>query len=260
MTIRDRRVWVTGACSGIGEALSYELAHRGARLILSSNRPDALREVRDRCPQPEKHHVRPLDLAEPASLQAAADAVHETVGPVDVLVNNAGIAHHGPAATTEMETTRRVLEINLLGAVQLTKAVLPSMIERQRGHVAVVSSVAGKVGVPELAAYAASKHALHGWFDSLRAEVHDDNIGVTIACPGFVQTSIAEHMSTADPTAAEKAVARGIPPSDCAEALADAIERDKAEFTVGGWETIAVYLKRFVPSLARRLLRHAPGA
>jgi len=255
MTVRNRHVWITGACSGIGEALSYELSHRGAHLSLSSNRPDALRTVHQRRPRPDEHLVQPLDLAEPASLQQAADAVHETVGPVDLLVNNAGIAHHGSAAKTEMETTRRVMEINLLGAVQLTKAVLPSMIERQEGHVAVVSSVAGKVGVPGLAAYAASKHALHGWFDSLRAEVHDDGIGVTLACPGFVQTSIAENMSTADPTAAEKAVSKGLPPSDCAEALADAIENNKAEFTVGGWETIAVYLKRFAPTLLRRFLR-----
>jgi short-subunit dehydrogenase len=256
MTVRNRLVWVTGACSGIGEALSYELSDRGARLMLSSNRPDALRDVRRRCARPDAHHVQPLDLTEPETLDRAADAVWDEAGPVDVLVNNAGIAQRGPAADTDMDVVRRVMEVNFVGAVHLTRAVLPSMIERQQGHVAVVSSVAGKFGVPSLSAYSASKHAVQGWFDSLRAEVHDDGIRVTLACPGFVQTNLASNMvGTKSPGAVQKILKQGITPSHCAEAIADAIEREKAEFYVGGWEVLNVYLKRFLPGLLRRLLR-----
>jgi short-subunit dehydrogenase len=255
MNVRDRRVWVTGACSGIGEALSHELSRRGARLVLSSNRPDALRETRRQCPRPDDHVVQPLDLTEPDTLRAAADAVQEE-GPVDVLVNNAGIAQRGPAVETDADVVRRVMEVNFFGAVQLTKAVLPSMIERQRGHVAAVSSIAGKFGAPSLSAYCASKHALQGWFDALRAEVHDDGIGVTLACPGFVQTSIASNMiATEGRSTVEKVLEKGISPAHCAEAIADAVEREKPEFYVGGWEVVNVYLKRFVPGLLRRLLR-----
>jgi len=261
MTVRNRRVWITGACSGIGEALSYELSHRGARLVLSSNRPDALREVRRRCPRPDDHVVQPLNLTEPDTIQSAADAVHDEVGPVDVLVNNAGIAQRGPAVETETAVVRQVMEVNFFGAVQLTKAVLPTMQDRGRGHIAVVSSVAGKVGAPTLSAYSASKHALQGWFDSLRAEVHDDGIGVTLACPGFVKTSIASNMiATEGQSTVKKIVEKGISPSRCADAIAEAIEREKAEFYAGGWEVINVYLKRFVPGLLRRLVRRGYGA
>ncbi len=261
MTVRDRLVWITGASSGIGEALAYELSRRGARLVLSSRREDALDEVRRRCPRSEEHVVETLDLAEPGTLRAAADAVQSEVGPVDVLVNNGGISQRGTAAETEMDVVRRIMEVNFFGAVQLTKAVLPSMIERRQGHVAVVSSVVGKFGTPLRSTYAASKHALHGWFDSLRAEVHDDGIGVTLACPGFVQTNVASNALYPDGTPlGPEAEEKGIPPTECAEAIADAIENNRAEFTVGGWETMGVYLKRFVPGLLRRLIRRYYGA
>jgi short-subunit dehydrogenase len=260
MTVRNRRVWITGASSGIGEALAYELSRRGAHLVLSSRREEALQDVRTRCPRPDDHRVQPLDLAEPASLQRAADAVQKAVGPVDVLVNNGGVSQRGTAAETEMDVVRRLLEVNFFGAVQLTKAVLPSMIERQEGHIAVVSSVVGKFGTPLRSSYSASKHALHGWFDSLRAEVHDDGIGVTLVCPGFVKTNVASNALYPDGTPlGPEAEEKGIPPEQCATAIADGIEQNKAEFTVGGWETMGVYLKRFVPALFRRFIRRYDG-
>jgi len=256
MTLRNRRVWITGASSGIGEALAYECSRRGADLVLSSRREEALQDVRTRCDRPDDHVVQTLDLADPASLQQSADAVQDAVGPVDVLVNNGGISQRGTAAETEMDVVRRIMEVNFFGAVQLTKAVLPSMIERQQGHVAVVSSVVGKFGTPLRSSYSASKHALHGWFDSLRTEVHNDNVGVTLACPGFVKTNVASNALYPDGTSlGPEARERGIPPEQCATAIADAIENNKAEITVGGWETMGVYLKRFVPALFRRFIR-----
>ncbi len=261
MTVRDRLVWITGASSGIGEALAYELSRRGARLVLSSRREEALEAVRQRCSRPDDHLVQTLDLAEPDTLQAAADTVHEEVEPVDVLVNNGGVSQRGTAVETEMEVVRRIMEVNFFGAVQLTRAVLPSMIERQQGHVAVVSSLVGKFGTPLRSTYSASKHALHGWFDSLRAEVHDDGVGVTLACPGFVKTNVASNALYPDGTPlGDKADERGMPPSDCATAIADAIEQNTAEVYVGGWETIAVYLKRYIPNLFRRFIRRYYGA
>jgi len=261
MDLHNRRVWITGASSGIGEALAYECSRRDARLVLSSRREEALRKVRERCVRPDEHVVQTLDLAEPTSLQQAAETVEKGVGPVDVLVNNGGISQRGTAAETEMDTVRRIMEVNFFGAVQLTKAVLPSMLDRQEGHIVVVSSLVGKFGTPLRSSYAASKHALHGWFDSLRAEVHDDGIGVTLACPGFVKTNVASNALYPDGTPlGEGAEEKGIAPERCASAIADAIERETPEFTVGGWETMAVYLKRFVPSLFRRMIRQYYGA
>lgn len=260
MTVRDRLVWITGASSGIGEALAYELSQRGARLVLSSRRKEALEAVRQQCTRPQAHLVQPLDLADAPSLRKAADTVSDEAGPVDVLVNNGGISQRSAAADTNMDVVRRIMEVNFFGAVQLTKAVLPTMRERNRGHIAVVSSVVGKFGTPQRSSYAASKHALHGWFDSLRAEVHDEGIGVTLVCPGFVRTNVASNALTADgepmgPEGREK----GIPPKQCANGIADAIEKDKAESYVGGWEVIGVYVKRFFPSLFRRFIRQYDG-
>ncbi len=260
MNAQDRLVWVTGACSGIGEALSYELSQRGARLILSSNRPDALEETRENCARPAAHAVQPLDLTEPSTLRDAAERVHADVGPVDMLVNNAGIGQGGPIAKTDVDDVRRVMEVNFFGTIELTKAVLPHMRNRQEGHIAVVSSLAGKIGPPNMAGYAASKHAVQGWFESLRAEVHDDNIQVTVACPGFTQTNIFENALTSDEESRKEGkelVEQGMPPRTCATALADALEADKDEVTVASWsEKVLVSLKRFVPSLFRRLARH----
>lgn len=256
MDPHNRLIWITGASSGIGEALAYELSRRGANLILSSRREPVLEEVRNRCPRPDDHHTYPLDLTDPASLRRAAEAVHEEVGPVDVLVNNGGISQRGTAAETEMSVVRQIMEVNFFGAVQLTKAVLPSMLDRRQGHIVVVSSVLGKFGLPTRSTYAASKHALQGWFDSLRAELHDQGVGVTTVCPGYVHTNIAQNAltETGEPMG-EDGKAKGISPEACAEAIADAIEAEKIEVYVGGWkEVFATYLKRLMPSLFYGLL------
>ncbi|PSQ96284.1 MAG: short chain dehydrogenase [Bacteroidetes bacterium SW_9_63_38] len=260
MTVTGRLVWITGASSGIGEALAYDLSRRGARLVLSSRRGDALCDVRERCVRPEEHVVQTLDLAEPESLHAAAERVRSEVGPVDVLINNGGISQRGTAADTDMAAVRRIMEVNFFGAVELTKAVLPTMQRRGRGHIAVVSSVVGKFSTPLRTSYAASKHALHGWYDGLRAEVHDDNIGITIVCPGFVRTNVGSNALDADGNPlGERAQEQGIPAEDCAAVIGDAIEQDRAETYVGGWETIGVYVKRFFPALFRRFIRQYDG-
>jgi len=260
MTVTDRLVWITGASSGIGKALAYDLSHRGARLVLSSRREDALQEVRQRCTHPDRHVVETLDLAEPASLGAAAERVQSDVGAVDVLVNNGGISQRGTAADTDMDAVRRIMEVNFFGAVELTKAVLPDMQRRGHGHIAVVSSVVGKFSTPFRTSYAASKHALHGWYDGLRAEVYDDNIGVTIVCPGFVRTNVGANALDANGNRlGERASEKGMPPEDCATVIGDAIEQARAETYVGGWETIGVYVKRFFPALFRRVIRRYDG-
>ena len=257
MTFAGKTVWITGASSGIGAALGPELAGRGAHLILSARREAQLHAVRAACAHPERHRVVALDLADPDSIDEAARRVLGE-GVPEVLVNNGGISQRARAAETALSVDRAIMEVNYFGAVALTKAVLPGMLARGSGHLVVVSSLVGKFGTPRRSAYAASKHALHGFFDALRAEVHDAGIRVTLVCPGFVRTAVSENALTADGTphgvmdAAQRA---GLSPAVCARRIARAIEREKAEVYIAGKEQVAVYLKRFVPGLFRRVIR-----
>ena len=261
MDFADKRVWLTGASGGIGAALAEVLAGRGARLVLSARRRDVLGEVRARCPQPERHAVVPLDLADSDSLEAAAEEVRTERGAVDVLVNNGGISQFSFAEETDLSVDRRLMEVNYFGAVTLTKAVLPGMLRQGRGHVVVTSSLLGKMGIPTRSSYAASKHALHGFFDALRAEVAGRGVRVTLACPGYVDTRVSANALTGsgEPRGVMDAVhAGGMAPADCARRIADAVEAEKKEVLMGAPQKYVVWLRRLLPSalfhaLIRRL-------
>jgi dehydrogenase/reductase SDR family protein 7B len=252
-------VWITGASSGIGEALAYELSRRGAKLVLSARRADLLEQVRSRCEQPDQHMVLPLDLTDAASLPAAAAQVRERFGRVDVLINNGGISQRGTASETVLDVDRRIMEVNYMGTVGLTKAVLPGMLERGAGQIVVISSVAGKLGTPLRSAYSASKHALHGFFNSLRAEVHDRGVRVTLVCPGFVKTEITVHSLRGDGSLYEQmgeAQAKAMSAELFARKAADAIARQRTEvFIGGGKELFATQLFRFFPGAYNYLVR-----
>lgn len=260
MPFDGKVVWITGASSGIGEALAYAFAKRGARLILSSRREDRLREVQAACANIDQHLVLPLDLANADTLPAKAQEALSHAGAIDLLINNGGISQRSRAVETPLELDRRIMEINYFGAVALTKAVLPSMLERGQGHIVAISSLTGKFGSPIRTGYAASKHALHGFFDSLRAEVHDAGLYVTLICPGFIRTNVSINALTSDGTPQGKMDAaqdQGMTPEACAEKIVQAIARKKAEAYFGGKEILGVYLKRFVPGLFNRIIRKA---
>jgi short-subunit dehydrogenase len=168
---QDRVVWITGASSGIGAALAAAFAERHAILVLSARRRDRLDAVRTQCLHADRHRVVPLDLTDATAIPATAESVLSQLGRVDVLVNNGGLTQRSLAKDTRLEVDRRIMETNYFGAVALTKAVLPCMLERRRGDIVVVSSLAGHFSTPLRSAYAASKHALHGFLDALRAEL-----------------------------------------------------------------------------------------
>jgi dehydrogenase/reductase SDR family protein 7B len=252
-------VWITGASSGIGEALAYELARRGAKLVLSARRADLLEQVRSKCDHADQHMILPLDLTDAASLPSAAAEVIDRLGQIDVLLNNGGISQRGTASETILDVDRRIMEVNYMGTIGLTKAVLPGMLERGAGQIVVISSVAGKIGTPLRSAYAASKHALHGFFDSLRAEVHDRGVRVTVICPGFVKTEITVHSLRGDGSLYEQmdsAQAKAMSAEQFAYRAADAIARERAEVLIGGGkELFATQLFRFFPSAYNYLVR-----
>jgi len=257
----DKVVWITGASSGIGEALAYKLSQAGANLALSSNEPERLKEVKDRCANKAVHMVLPLDLSEWDTLAPRAAEVLNRFGHVDILVNNGGISHRSLAKDTSLEVDRSVMNIDYFGHVALTKAVLPSMLERKSGHIVVTTSLAGIIPVPYRTAYCAAKHALHGFFDTLRVELWDDNIKVTLVCPSHVRTNISYQALAGDGGKygrMDPLIEAGMTPEACADAIIKAIVKEKHQILVGrGKPIIGTYVKRFSPALFTRLVRKA---
>ena len=257
--LREARVaWITGASSGIGEALVHALDERGTRVVLSARNEERLAAVRDACRHPDRHLVVPLDLAVPATLEAAARRVLDRFGRVDLLIHNGGLSQRALAEETDPSVDRALLEVDFLGPVTLTKAVLPSMLERGAGRIVVISSLVGKFGTPLRSAYSAAKHALHGFFESLAAEVHGRGVRVTMVCPGFIRTRVSINALTGDGSpqgTMDRAQERGMAPEECARRILQAVERGRAEVLVGGKERFAVYLKRWLPGVFRRLIR-----
>ncbi|MEM1220330.1 MAG: SDR family oxidoreductase [Bacteroidota bacterium] len=258
--MQDQVVWITGASSGIGEALAIAFAKKGARVILSSRRREALEAVKKNSSNGDRMEVIPLDMTQAKDVQERAQEVIQQFGRVDILVNNAGISQRSLVKDTPLEIDRRVMEVDFFGTVALTKAVLPIMLAQKSGRILVVSSLTGKFGTPLRSAYAAAKHALHGFFDSLRAEVHDDGLQVMLICPGFIKTDVSKNAITADGTKHDKMddkQASGMDPSDLAERIIRAMQAGKEEAYFGGYETFGVYLKRFFPRLFSRYIRQA---
>lgn len=254
--IADKTIWITGASGGIGEALALAASQQGSRLILSARRQQALEAVRERCAQPERCATLPLDLLDFDAEQACAQA-EALFGPIDVLVNNAGVSQRGTVLDTTLDTHRRIMELDYFAVIALTRAVLPGMIERGGGHVVTVSSVVGHVSSPLRSGYAAAKHALHGYFDAAAAELWQQNIRFTLACPGFVATDVSKNALTGDGSSWDKMDARtakGMDPAECAARIWRAVEKNRYELLMGP-ERGFVYLKRWMPGLFATLLR-----
>lgn len=260
MAFRNKRVWITGASSGIGEALAYAMAAEGAHLILSARRVAELERVMQGCDAAASVQLVPLDLADHQSIPVIVTDVLKEQGKIDVLINNGGISQRSLALETSLEVDRKLMEVNYLGTVAITKAVLPSMLTHQVGHIVTITSLTGKFGTKLRSGYAASKHALHGFFDSLRAELGDTPIKITLVCPGFIRTNISKNAVTADGSAQgtmDEATDKGMAPEVLARKILRAIEAGREEANFGGKEVLAVYLKRFFPGFLSRLMRKA---
>jgi dehydrogenase/reductase SDR family member 7B len=258
-TLKDKTVWITGASSGIGEAMAYEFARLGANLVLSGRRETELKRVAAACSS-VGCYIQPLDLERPDEFPSIVSKVLADVQKVDILVNNAGISQRGLAKDTLVEVDKRLIDVNLLGTIAVTKALLPHFIENKSGHFVTISSLMGKFGGPMRSSYAAAKHGLHGFFDSIRAELWKDNIKVTLICPGFIQTDISIKALTGNGKEQRKmdeATKNGLPVDVFAKKAVRAILHEKEEVNIAGKELIGVYMKRFAPGLLSRLIRTA---
>jgi dehydrogenase/reductase SDR family member 7B len=262
MFYKNKRVWITGASSGIGEALAIAFAQQGAQLILSARNQAELDRVAALATAAGASAVtvQPLDLAQHEQIPQVAASVLAKVGKIDVLFNNGGISQRALASETTLDVDKKLMAVNYFGTVALTKAVLPAMLTHQLGHIATITSLTGKFGSPYRSSYAASKHALHGFFDSLRAELGDTPIKVTLLCPGFVRTKVSINALTGSGQqlgTMDEATDKGMEPKDLARRIVRDLEAGKEECYYGGKEVMAVYLKRFFPTYLSKMLKKA---
>ncbi len=260
--IKNNVTWITGASSGIGEELAYQMAQKGGKLILSARRESELQRVQAAIQEKwgTPVEILPLDLLDNAALPEKAKQAEAFFGRIDVLINNGGISQRGLVNETIIEVDRKVFETNYFGSITLTKAVLPGMLERKFGHHVAISSTTGYIGTPLRSAYAASKHALHGFYDSMRAETYQDNVHVTIICPGFINTPITYSALKADGSKLNQmgdAQQKGLPVQVCAAKTIRAIERNKNEAHISGpKEHLAILVMRFFPRLFAKMIRN----
>lgn len=257
MNFNNKVVWITGASSGIGEALAFAFARAGARLVLSARRVEELNRVAEKCGK-ENCLVLPLDLSDTQHVHALAEHVITHFGRIDILVNNGGISQRSLAKETPLEIDRKIMEVNYFGQVALTKSVLPHMLKQRNGQIVVISSIAGKFGFWFRTAYSASKHALHGFFEAFRLENEADGIRVLMAVPGKIQSDISLHALKSDGTTHNKmdqSQQEGMPAAECAQIILRAIENGEEEILIGGREIKAVWIKRHFPKLFGRIIR-----
>ena len=256
--LHRKTIWVTGASSGIGKAIAIEAAKQGANLILSARNEEALLHVKKACEQyGGEHHVLTLDLSKPEELTVAVVRAKSLVSQVDVLVNNGGISQRALACETKLEIDRKIMEVNFFGNIALSKAVLPWMVDQGGGQIVVISSISGKFGFYLRSAYAASKHALQGFYESLRLEETHHHIKVNMVFPGIINTPISKSALTAEGKPHDQADAKqanGMDVRKCAIKIIHGWRKNKPEIFVGGKELKAVWLKRLMPKLFFKII------
>ena len=258
MTFKDKTCWITGASSGIGREIAVQLAQEGAKLIISGSNVNLLNEVSAECLKyTNSCSVVAFDLSKPDEVEKVTNEVVGKYGPIFLLVNNGGITQRSHATETPVEIDRRIMEIDYFSHVAVTKAVVKGMIKARQGYIAVTSSIAGKFGFHQRSAYSAAKHALQGFFETLRIEMEPHNVFVTIAYPGFINTPIS--LRALDSTGKAYGVMdsgqeKGMPADKCAKKYIKAIKKGKPEVLIGGKELIMVHLKRLFPSIFYKVI------
>jgi len=254
-----RTVWITGATSGIGEAVAQVCHQRGDRLILSA-RTSVRLEATCQGLDIADAILAPFDLANTEGIEELTSRVWSEAQGVDVVIHCGGISQRSRLIDTDPSVDRQMMEVNYFGTLAFTRAILPHMIQAGGGHFAVVTSLMGLFSAPLRSGYAGAKHAMHGWFEALRAEHHYGGIRVTMVAPGFVQTAISLNALTGDGTpqgTMDDATAQGITAQQCATVILRGIDRNKALITPGKKEVLGYWLSRFAPGLLRRIARRA---
>lgn len=257
--LTNKVIWITGASSGIGEALVYECAKHNAIIVLSSRREAELVRVAKTANLTSSNSlIIPFDLADTSKAKDYTQQIISTFGRIDILINNGGQSQRAEAIETTSETERLLFEINYFSAINLSKAVLPYMLKSKNGKIVVISSISGKFGFYLRSSYSAAKHALHGYFESLRLEVEKKNVRVLIVCPGKIKTNVSLNAIGSFGNSHNKmdqSHENAISAKECAKQIIDGILNNKEEIFVGGKELLIVKIKRFLPKLFGKIIR-----
>lgn len=255
---KDKVVWITGASSGIGEALALEFARLEARVILSARREDELKRVAQLTKLPDLDlMILPFDLSDTSNVSALVAQVINKFGRIDILINNGGFSQRSEAMDTSLDMDRKLMEVNFFSYVALTKAAAPYMKRQKSGNIIVISSIAGKFGFYLRSSYSAAKHALHGYFESFRLETEKYGIKTLIVCPGKIKTNVSVNAVTASGVHGkmDESHLNAMSAEDCAKRIIKAIEHNRQEVLIGGKELLIVKIKRFFPSLFDKIIR-----
>ncbi|MCM8513220.1 SDR family NAD(P)-dependent oxidoreductase [Acinetobacter bereziniae] len=252
-------VWITGASSGIGKALAAECALQGAQVILSARRLEELEKVRVSLLHPDHHLSVAMDITDEAQVRHAYKQVLDQKGRIDLLINNAGLSQRALITETSMQTERAIMEIDYFSQVFLTKLVLPTFIAQKSGRIAYISSVAGLLGTQYRATYSAAKAAIHMWANSLRAEVAQDGVKVSVIFPGFVKTNVSFNAlnGAGKPQAhQDEAIENGLEADDFAKQTVSALLNGQEYIVVGGAkEKLGVWVSRLSPTTLYKMIR-----
>ncbi|WP_131668734.1 SDR family NAD(P)-dependent oxidoreductase [Psychrobacter pygoscelis] len=254
-------IWITGASSGLGEALAVEFARRGARIVLSGRNHEQLEAVKKRCKNSKKHLVIPFDITNEKETKEAYRLLKAQTGQIDWLINNAGVSQRSLIMETSEAVERKIMEVDYFAQTRLTRLVLPDMIAQGGGKVVMVSSVAGLIGTQYRGAYSAAKAAIHLWANSLRAELYDQGIQVATIFPGFIQTNVSINALTGDGKpqgTMDTATDQGISARDFAKHVTKALNKGQEYIVVAGpKEKLALMMNNLSPTRLYKLVRQS---
>lgn len=257
---KDKTIWITGASSGIGKAMAEALAPSGARLILSGRRVKELEALAEALLEGGAKNAKalPFDLENPSEINNAVNEFIAKWRAPDILILSGGLSQRSLVAETEMVVYRRLMEVDYFANVSITKALMPQWELNRSGQIVVISSLVGKIPTPYRSGYAAAKHALHGFYESLRAE--NPNLKINLICPGFIKTQVSVNALTGNNESLgimDRAQAEGMPAEIFAKKALRSIQQNRALSLIGGKEVWGVHLNRFLPGLFRKIIGRA---
>ena len=257
--IKEQIIWITGASSGIGEALAYLCVSEGHKIVISARRSDELLRVANNCKTDANNIlILPLDLEHTSDIEDKVQLVLQKFGKIDILINNAGIGQVGRAINIKPEVDRKIMEINFFGTINLSKVVARVMKKQKSGKLVVITSIMGKYVLPLYSTYAASKHALYWYFEALRQELYSDNVKVLIVAPGFIDTEVSTKLLTENGSQygiKSDAQKKGMTSTNCAIGIMNAVKNGNDHKYVGGYELFSVVVKLFFPKMFFKLMR-----
>jgi short-subunit dehydrogenase len=249
---KDKRIWITGASSGIGREITLQLIDSASEIIISARNENALNALRHESGHPEKIRIVCMDQSSPESVSKACEKVLASQSVPNIVFCNGGVSQRAKAIDTEEEVERYIFETNYFSQILIVKRMIQSRRDGGLLHFVVTSSLLGKWGFPLRSSYAATKHALHGYFDSLRMETRHSGVKITLVLPGFINTPISIHAMNEGGKSSgtmDGNQAGGISADECARRILSGVAAGKREFAVGGNETFGVMLRRFFPDL-----------